>query len=115
LICSFSISIADELAGFVETSVDELVHKAKRGIPMFDVMFEKRKILGGTKLKKAGCLKVLKGAIVEIPSMMQYVSGGCKMDLIFAVDCSFGNGEDMREENNYHFHTHTWLNGKCVP
>jgi hypothetical protein len=36
------------------------------------------------------------------------------MDLIFAVDCSFGNGEDIREENNYHFHTHTWLNGKCA-
>jgi len=100
----------DELAGFVETTVDELVQKAKRGIPVFDVMFEKRKILGGTKLKKAGALKVLKGSIVEIPSMMQYVSGGCEMDLIFAVDCTAANGTDIQDESNLHFHTSTWLN-----
>lgn len=100
----------DELAGFVETTIDELVQKAKRGIPVFDVMFEKRKIFGGTKLKKAGTLKVLKGNIVEIPSMMQYVSGGCEMDLIFAVDCTAANGADIREESSLHYHTSAWLN-----
>lgn len=100
----------DELAGFVETSVDELVTKAKRGIPVFDVMFDKKRILRGTKLKKAGNLKVLKGGIVEIPSMMQYISGGCKMDLIFAIDCTTSNGPDVSDEANLHYHTSTWLN-----
>jgi hypothetical protein len=100
----------DELAGFVETTISELVQKAKRGIPVFDVMFEKRKIFGGTKLKKAGNLKALKGTIVEIPSMMQYVSGGCQMDLIFAIDCTKANGPDLSLETNLHYHTSTWLN-----
>lgn len=100
----------DELAGYVETTIDQLVQKAKRGIPVFDVMFEKRKILGGTKLKKAGTLKALKANIVEIPSMMQYVSGGCEMDLIFAVDCTTANGANLGEESNLHYHTSTWLN-----
>lgn len=100
----------DELAGFVETTISELVQKAKRGIPVFDVMFEKRKILGGTKLKKAGVIKVLKGNIVEIPSMMQYVSGGCQMDLLFAIDCTVANGADLTNEANLHYHTSTWLN-----
>jgi hypothetical protein len=101
----------DELAGFVETSISELVQKAKRGIPVFDVMFEKRKIFGGTKLKKAGILKALKGNIVEVPSMMQFISGGCAMDLIFAIDCTLSkNGSDLKDESNLHFHTSTWLN-----
>ena len=100
----------DELAGFVETSISELVQKGKRGIPVFDVMFEKSRIFRGTKLKKAGTLKALKANIVEIPSMMQYISGGCEMDLVFAVDCTKSNGIDITEESNLHYHTSTWLN-----
>jgi hypothetical protein len=50
----------DELVGSVETTVRNLVEKAKRGIPVFDVMLEKKRFFGGTTQKKAGILKVLK-------------------------------------------------------
>lgn len=99
----------DELVGFVETTVNELVQKAKRGIPVFDVMFEKKKILGGTKLKKTGKLKVLKGVVRDIPSMLQYLSGGASLNLIIGVDCSLSNG-DWHDENSLHYHSSTWLN-----
>ena len=99
----------DDLVGFVETTVNELVQKAKRGIPVFDVMHEKKKFLGGTKLKKAGVLKVLKSTILDIPSMLQYLSGGCEMDLMVAIDCTIANG-DWRDENSLHFHSEDWLN-----
>lgn len=101
--------IPDESVGFVETSVDELIQKAKRGIPVFNVMAERRKLFGGVKLKKAGVLKGLKSSVLQIPSMLQYISGGCEMDLIFAIDCSDVNG-DWRNANSLHFHSEEWLN-----
>jgi Copine/C2 domain len=99
----------DILLGFVETTVNELIQKSQRGIPVFNVMIEKKRILRGTKLKKAGVLKVLKSNILQIPSMLQYISGGCKMDLMFAIDCTKANG-DWRDESSQHYHSSTWLN-----
>lgn len=99
----------DELVGFVETTVSDLVLKAKRGIPVFDVMLEKRKIFGGTTLKKAGTLKVLKSTILHIPSMLQYFAGGCEMDLMVAIDCTDAN-KDWRDEKSLHFRSTTWMN-----
>jgi hypothetical protein len=101
----------EELVGYVETSVCELVLKAKGGIPVFGVMKEKRKIFGGTKLKKAGALKILKCSVVQIPSMLQFFAGGCEMDLMIAVDCtSLVNGKDWRDDKNLHYRSNTWLN-----
>ena len=99
----------DIILGFVETTVNELVQKSQRGIPVFNVMIEKKRILRGTKLKKAGVLKVLKSNILQIPSMLQYISGGCRMDLMFAIDYSKANG-DWRDESSQHYHSSTWLN-----
>ena len=99
----------DIILGFVETTVNELVQKSQRGIPVFNVMIEKKRILRGTKLKKAGVLKVLKSNIVQIPSMLQYISGGCRMDLMFAIDYTKANG-DWRDESSQHYHSSTWLN-----
>lgn len=99
----------DIIVGFVETTVNELILKASRGIPVFNVMIEKKRILRGTKLKKAGVLKVLKSNILQIPSMLQYISGGCRMDLMFAIDCTIANG-DWRDEASQHYHSSTWLN-----
>lgn len=99
----------EELVGFVETTVSDLVLKAKRGIPVFDVMLEKRKIFGGTKLKKAGTLKVLKASIVHLPSMLQYFAGCCEMDLMFAIDCTSTN-KHWRDDKSLHYRTTTWLN-----
>ncbi|GKY92556.1 copine, variant 2 [Mayamaea pseudoterrestris] len=101
----------EELVGYVETTVCELVMKAKGGIPVFGVMKEKKKIFGGTKLKKAGSLKVLKSNVVQVPSMLQFFAGGCEMDLMVAVDCtSFVNGSDWRDDKNLHYRSNTWLN-----
>mmetsp|Transcript_3355 Transcript_3355/g.8532 ORF Transcript_3355/g.8532 Transcript_3355/m.8532 type:complete len:639 (+) Transcript_3355:106-2022(+) len=99
----------DELIGFVETSVNDLVLQAKRGIPVFDVMQEKNNLFRGTRLKKAGMLKVLKSTILNIPSMLQYLSGGCEMDLMVAVDCTTTNG-DWRLQKSLHYSSDTWLN-----
>lgn len=99
----------DEYIGFVETSLNELVKKAKRGIPVFDVMAERKKIFGGIKLKKAGILKALKSSVIQIPSMLQYISGGTKMDLMFAIDCSAENRE-WRNEESLHYNSDDWMN-----
>lgn len=95
--------------GFIETQVNELIQKSLRGIPVFHVLVEKKRLLGGVKLKKAGIMKVLKASILQIPSMLQYISGGCRMDLMFAIDCTLQNG-DWREETSQHYHSSTWLN-----
>lgn len=99
----------DIMVGFVETTVNDVVQKSLRGIPVYSVMMERKRLLGGIKLKKAGVLKVLKANILQIPSMLQYISGGCRMDLMFAIDCTKIN-EDWRNENSQHFHSSTWLN-----
>ena len=102
----------DEFVGFCESSVKDLVRESKRGIPIFDVMLERRKIfgiLGGKKLKKAGSLKVLKAKVLNIPSMLQYFAGGCEMDLMLAIDCSLTNGLWF-EERSLHYRGSSWLN-----
>ena len=99
----------DNIVGFVETTVNDMVQQSLRGIPVYNVMIEKKRILRGTKLKKAGIIKVLKSNILQIPSMLQFISGGCRMDLMFAIDCTITNG-DWRDEDSQHFHSSTWLN-----
>lgn len=99
----------DIMVGFVETTVNDVVQKSLRGIPVYNVMMERKRLLGGIKLKKAGILKVLKANILQIPSMLQYISGGCRMDLMFAIDCTKVN-EDWRNESSQHYHSSTWLN-----
>lgn len=100
---------ADELVGSVEKSVNEFVMKAKRGIPVFDVMIEKKRFLGGTKPKKSGVLKVLKSSILHIPSMLQFLSGGCELDLMVAIDCTLNNG-NPGQQDGLHYSSDSWLN-----
>lgn len=100
---------AHELVGYVMTSVNELVTKAKRGIPVLDVMVDKKKIFGGVKPIKAGSLKVLKSRIHHIPSMLQYLSGGCELDLMVAIDCTLNNGNPSQQDG-LHYSSESWLN-----
>ena len=100
---------AHELVGYVETSVNELVTKAKRGIPILDVMVDKKTIFRGIKPKKAGSLKVLKSRILHIPSMLQYLSGGCELDLMVAIDCTLNNGNPSQQDG-LHYSSESWLN-----
>lgn len=102
-------SSPDELVGFVETSITNLTQQMKRGIPVLNVRVEKNRLLRGLKLKKAGILKVLKANVLQIPSMLQFISGGCRMDLVFAVDCTIANG-DWRDESSQHYHSSAFLN-----
>jgi hypothetical protein len=103
-------STTHDLLGFVESTVAEIVEKAKDGgIPVFIVMREKKKLFRGSKLKHVGLLKVLKANVISIPSMLQYLGGGCSLDLMIGIDCTISNGE-WGTEKNLHFSASHWLN-----
>jgi len=94
--------------GFVESTVADLVKEAEvHGIPVFKVMRERRKLFGGSKPKCVGLMKVLKANVLQIPSMLQYLSGGCSLDLMIGVDCSIANG--VGKQGLHHCTSH-WLN-----
>ena len=103
-------STSHDLIGFVESTVSELVAKAKeKTIPVMLVKREKRKWFGGSKLKTVGLLKVLKASVITIPSMLQYLSGGCSLDVMVGIDCTIANGE-KGSENGLHYAASHWLN-----
>ncbi|KAL3943533.1 MAG: hypothetical protein SGBAC_002391 [Bacillariaceae sp.] len=97
--------------GFVESTVSELLLKAKENIPVFTVSKEKKRLFGfrGTKLKSVGILKVLKAHKSTIPSMLQYMSGGCSLDLMIGIDCTIAN-EGRGSDKSLHYTTSQWLN-----
>lgn len=99
----------DNSLGFVETTVRNLVHGSEHGIPVLPVYREQKKMFRSNKQKKAGILKVLKAQIIQVPSLLEFISGGCDMDLTIAVDCSLANGEHT-DENGLHFRSNLWLN-----
>ena len=103
-------STSHDLIGFVESTVSELVAKAKeKTIPVMLVKREKRKWFGGSKLKTVGLLKVLKASVITIPSMLQYLSGGCSLDVMVGIDCTVANGEKGAEKGLHYAASH-WLN-----
>jgi C2 domain len=100
----------DDFVGNVETSVAELVQKAMRGTPVFEVYREQKNIFGTPKQKRVGRIKVLKGSIINIPSMLQYIAGGCHLDLMIAVDCTRSANGDLDDDKGLHYRTKNWLN-----
>lgn len=103
-------STSHDLIGFVESTVAELVAKAKeKTIPVMLVKREKRKWFGGSKLKTVGLLKVLKASVISIPSMLQYLSGGCSLDVMIGIDCTIANGERGNDKCLHYAASH-WLN-----
>jgi hypothetical protein len=108
----WSANREDDYMGFVESTISELVSMAKDGIPEFLVTKEKNRLFGfrGTKLKNVGLCKVLKAAVATVPSMLQYMGGGCSLDLMIGIDCSVANG-DKRSAKSLHHSTGQWLNG----
>ena len=99
----------DEMLGFTDMTVGNLVYEANRGIPKYPIYYEKKKIFGGSKLKSAGMIKALRGKKTEYPSMLDYITGGCDINVNIAVDCSVNNG-DYLEEEGLHYRTKLWLN-----
>eukprot|EP00934_Nitzschia_sp_Nitz4_P005879 Nitzschia sp. Nitz4//scaffold331_size19140//14440//16370//NITZ4_008735-RA/size19140-augustus-gene-0.17-mRNA-1//-1//CDS//3329548185//5869//frame0 len=101
---------SSDLMGFVESTVSELVGKAKEHtVPVMLVKREKKKLFGGSKLKTVGLLKVLKASVVTVPSMLQYLGGGCSLDVLVAIDCSTANGAKGTDKCLHHSASH-WLN-----
>lgn len=100
----------DNQLGFVATTVRNLVHGSEHGIPVFNVWREHKKLFRGSKQRKAGTLKVLKAHIEEIPSMLQYISGGMEIDLTIAVDCSLNNGARTEDTQGLHTRSNQYLN-----
>jgi hypothetical protein len=101
--------VEDEMLGFTDMTIGNLVFEAQRGIPKYPIYYEKKKIFGGSKLKSAGMFKALRASKVEYASMLEYITGGCDIDLTIAVDCSVNNG-DYLEEEGLHYRTKLWLN-----
>jgi Copine/C2 domain len=99
-----------EPLGYVETSVKELVEGAQRGIPVMDVVREHKRLFRRDKVRKSGRLKVLKADLHTVPTMIEYVCGGCKIDLMVAVDCSVHNGDSSVEGGLHHRPAPMWLN-----
>jgi len=89
-----------DVLGFVESTVAEIIEKAKDGgIPVFIITREKPKLFGKSKLKHVGLLKVLNASVMTVPSMLQYVSGGMSLDVMVGMDCSIANGVWGTEKN----------------
>jgi len=96
--------------GYVESTVAEIIDKAKDGgIPVFIIVREKQKLFRKNKMKHVGLLKVLNASVMTVPSMLQYVSGGMSLDLMVGVDCSVANGV-WGTEKNLHFSKHDVMN-----
>lgn len=96
--------------GFVESTVSEIINKAKDGgIPVFIIVREKQKLFRKNKMKHVGLLKVLNASVMTVPSMLQYVSGGMSLDLMVGIDCSVANGV-WGTEKNLHFSKNDAMN-----
>mmetsp|Transcript_66242 Transcript_66242/g.191213 ORF Transcript_66242/g.191213 Transcript_66242/m.191213 type:complete len:616 (+) Transcript_66242:108-1955(+) len=103
-------SSSHDLMGFVESTIAELVTKVKeKTIPVLQVKRERRKLFGGSKLINVGLLKVLKVSVVNIPSVLQYLSGGCSLDVMIGIDCTIANGE-MGTDKCLHYAASHYLN-----
>eukprot|EP00980_Cylindrotheca_fusiformis_P018371 scaffold6032_cov100-Cylindrotheca_fusiformis.AAC.2 len=101
----------NDYMGFVESTISELTTMAKDGIPVFLVTKEKKRLFGfrKTKLKTVGLLKILTASKITVPSMLQFLKGGCSLDLMVGIDCSVAN-RDTGSERSLHFTSSTWLN-----
>jgi hypothetical protein len=74
--------------GCVEMTVQELVDHAPN---VYNVMCESTKAFRTNKLKKEGTLSVQKASIIQLPTMLDYISGGCEISLMVAVDFTASN------------------------
>lgn len=98
-----------EELGYIETTTQMLVAEAERGIPVLDIWKDRKRRLGGTRARKHGKLKVLRAELKPVPTLLEYVAGGCQLDVTIAVDCSLHN--DMGGGTSLHDRPAAmWLN-----
>jgi len=72
--------------GSVETTITELTKTTHATFPV--MRYSKRK----KTTKQSGTLEVHEAHIIEVPTMIDYISGGCEIALQFAVDFTASNG-----------------------
>jgi len=72
--------------GAVETSVADLIKNTHAEFPV--MRYSKRKRI----TKQSGKLEVNQAKIIEVPTMIDYISGGCEITLQVAVDFTASNG-----------------------
>lgn len=91
--------------GEIETTVEKLVEEAAHGIPVMDVWKNSKNMA----LKKSGRVKVLKAVLKPNPTFLEYILGGCELDLTIAVDFSLQNGHAM-DKDGFHYRPGHWHN-----
>jgi Copine/C2 domain len=100
----------DEPVGYVETTCQNLVAEAERGIPVYDVWHDKKRTFGRTKTTKHGKLKVLRSELKPVPTILEFIAGGLKLDVTVAVDCSVYNFDSVTEKSLHSRTSATRLN-----
>ena len=79
--------IEDEFLGYAETTLRDIVNTPEDG-KMLPIKNRKKVFFGaGRKLTKTGTMQILRASLKEQATFLQYLHGGCEIDLLLAVDC----------------------------
>uniref|UniRef100_A0A6U1QQM2 C2 domain-containing protein n=1 Tax=Cyclophora tenuis TaxID=216820 RepID=A0A6U1QQM2_CYCTE len=87
--------------GCIETTVAELVDKGRGSSSSSSSSFQVTRTTRRGKSKKAGTLTVRHARIVNQTTMLDYITGGCQLSLMVAVDFTLSNG---RPSNSMSLH-----------
>lgn len=82
-------TLKHELIGYLDTTLDELLKSQGKS---FDLMRKKKK-------KSAGRLIVEKCQLIEEPTFLDYIIGGCEMKLMIAIDFTASNGKHTDKDS----------------
>lgn len=100
----------DEYLGAAEILVRDLAfHIPKEGMSI-PVQIKKKVFFGaGNKLQKTGHMQILKSRLIDRPTFLQYLKGGCELDVMVAVDCeqSIDHADEKKAARFVHG---SWLN-----
>lgn len=88
--------------GVVMTSTRQLMESAGTAL---DVIEEKKK--GKRAYVNSGTLKVLNPTIINVPSFLDYIRGGCEVSLSVAIDFTGSNGHPSSLSSLHHVHGDT--------
>ena len=79
--------------GFIETSVEEMVK-----FPVsWQVMKESKRKKG--KVTPCGTLTCTKAEVIKTATMLEYVTGGCEISLMMAIDFTASNGDPQNPKS----------------
>lgn len=101
--------IPDEFLGYAKTSTRDLVSTPEDG-KRLPIKNRKKVFFGAArKLQQVGEMQVLRASLKEQHTFLQYLCGGCELNILFAVDC--GAAIDHSDGNSAtHFVHGKWMN-----